>query len=91
MKPFSLGSKVYGTGSTCDIGKIDNKRKIETYELHRKEKGKMMASAFPSGKVREIEGDAENGEGKRTKNGQDLVKKRLRTIDGGRFWITKRL
>ena len=46
----------------------------------------MMASAFPSGKVREIEGDAENGEGKRTKNGQDLVKKRLITCEEGRFW-----
>ena len=46
----------------------------------------MMASAFPSGKVREIEGNAENGEGKRTKNGQDLVKKRLITFEEGRFW-----
>ena len=42
-----------------------------------------MASAVPSGKVSEIEGDGENGEGKRTKNGQDLGKKWFKTTDEG--------
>ena len=43
-----------------------------------------MASAVPSGKVSEIEGDGENGEGKRTENGQDLGKKWFKTTDDGR-------
>ena len=40
-----------------------------------------MASAVPLGKVSEIKGDGENGEGKRTKNGQDLGKKWFKTTD----------
>ena len=44
----------------------------------------MMASAIPSGKVGDVKIDGENGEGKRTENGQDLVKKRSIMNDEGR-------
>lgn len=43
----------------------------------------MIASVIPSGRVGDVEIDGENEEGKRTENGQDLGKNRLRTIDEG--------
>ena len=41
----------------------------------------MMASVIPLGKVGDVEIDGENGEGKRTENGQDLGRKWFKMID----------